>query len=194
MGAAVQATAAPAVSTDRLEAAEQSAAATRVPFDLPLGGAVQSVTGDSSLAGLHGTLPGMPIVPPSPVTKETDSLLPDPLVPALGTAHGTPELELVGPALGGDGSVRPNGLVASLPEAPVKAVGAAASLGRPITSSKGDEAIDLTRLQPAVTSPQVQTSPSGFVSLDQRTMNRPLDQTVNEFLTTATATAQELGN
>ncbi|MFC1410592.1 hypothetical protein ACEZCY_17300 [Streptacidiphilus sp. N1-12] len=192
LGAAVQTTAAAAVNPDRLEAAEQAAAATRVPFDLPLGSAVQSVTGDASSAGLHGSMSGLPIVPPSPVVKESHSLIPDPLLPALGSPPATPDLNLVAPVVGGDGSLQPDGLVMSLPQAPMKAVGAAASVGQPITATGGDEVVDLTRLQPSVTSPQVETAPSGFISLDQRTMNRPLDRTVDEFLTTAAATAQVL--
>jgi hypothetical protein len=195
MGAVAQSAAAVAMTPAQQEAAEQSAATSRVPFDLPLGGAVQSVTGDHSLAGLNGSLPGMPVVPPSPASGDSHNLLPDPLVPPLGAAHGTPALNLVAPALGGDGTVRPNGLVASLPEAPVEAMGAAATLGHPITWSQDPKAgpqIDLDRLAPALTTPEVESSPTGYVTLDQRTTNRPLDRTVTEFLTTTTATAHEL--
>ena len=195
MGAAVQSAAAVAMTPAQLDAAEQSAAATRVPFDLPLGGAVQSVTGDSSLAGLHGSMPGMPVVPPTS-TQDGGTLLPDPLVPPLGAAHESPDLSLVAPLVGGDGSMKDDGLMASLPEAPVDAQGVAATLGHPIIWSKEDPQavpqIDVDRLAPALTTPRLESSPTGYVTLDQRTMNRPLDRTVTEFLTTATATAQEL--
>jgi hypothetical protein len=198
MGAAVQSAAAVAMTPAQLEAAEQSAATTRVPFDLPLGGAVQSVTGDSSLAGLHGSLPGMPLVPPTPASTDSHDLLPDPLVPPLGSAHGTPDLDLAAPLGGADGEGSDDGLVASLPEAPLRATGVAATLGHPITWSKDDPdavpQIDVDRLAPALTTPQVESSPTGHITLDQRGTQRPLDRTVTDFLATTTATAQDLAN
>jgi hypothetical protein len=197
VGAAVGSAAAVAMTPAQLEAAEQSAAATRVPFDLPLGGAVQSVTGDASLAGVHGSMPGMPLVPPSAPSADSPNLLPDPLVPALDGAHSTPELSAVAPMVGGDGSVD-DGLMASLPQAPVDAKGVAASLGHPITYTQDDPnavpQVDLSRLAPALTSPQVESSPTGYITLDQRTTQRPLDRTVSEFLDTTAATAQVLAH
>lgn len=198
IAAAAGTAAATALNPQQLEAAEQNAAGTRVPFDLPLTGALRTVTGDTSMAGLHGSLPGMPLVPPSAVHHETHSLLPNPLVPPLRAADGTPELNLTAPLVGGDGTLRQDGIMASLPQAPLKAVGGAASLGEPITysgatsSAPADEVIDLGKLAPALTPPRVQSAPNGMVTLDQRSTERPIGRTVQDFLATATATAQEL--
>ncbi|MFC1418348.1 hypothetical protein [Streptacidiphilus cavernicola] len=187
-----------ALTPAQATAAEQAAAATRVPFDLPLSGAVQSVTGDASPAGLHGSMPGLPIVPPDTTGSAGDSLLPDPLVPPLTAADRSPDLSLVAPLVGGDGAVREDGLAATLPSAPVDARGVAATLGHPVIWSKQDPQaepqIDLDRLAPALTTPRVESSPTGYITLDQRTTNRPLTRTVSEFLATTTATAQDLSN
>lgn len=199
MAAGASSAAAAAMTPQQVEAAEQAAADTRVPFALPLGGAVQSVTGEASLAGLQGSVP-VPVVPPSPQQQDTHSVLPDPLVPPLGSSHGTPELDLTAPLAGGDGSIKQDGLGIAVPQAPLKAVGAAASLGDPITytpagahGAPADEVIDLDRLEPALTAPRLQSSPSGLVTLDQRSAQQPIGRSVQDLLATTTATAQELG-
>ncbi|MEZ0091500.1 hypothetical protein [Streptacidiphilus sp. EB129] len=176
---------------------EQGAAASRVPIDLPLGTAVQTVTGEGSLDGVHGSVPGMPLVPPSPQTNDPQALLPDPLVPPLSSAHGSPDLHVLGPAPGGDGSVRPGGLAVSLPEAPVRAVGAAASLGKPLTlpggvgSTQGPQ-LDLAHLDPKLSAPRLESAPTGSVTVDQSGAKGHVGHTVKDFLDTAAGMAQEL--
>jgi hypothetical protein len=206
MGAAAQTAAATPMSPEQVGAAEKAASLTRVPFNIPLSGVVSQVTGETSGSGLHGSLPGMPVTGPPTAPRNTHDLLPDPLVPALGAAQSTPDVVLTAPAPGGDGSVSDGGLVAALPSVPMKLVGATASLGHPLTwtpstsqaasngkpSASGSEQLDLSRVAPTLTEPQFHSAPSGSISLDQRTMDRPIDRTVSEFLTTATATAQDL--
>jgi hypothetical protein len=204
-GGAQVATAA-AMTPDQAGAAEAAAAGTRVPFDVPLGSGLAPLTGAASTTAVQGSLPGLPLQGPAQGgVRDEHSLLPQPLVPALQAADETPDLHLLAPAAAGNGTVKPNGVDVSLPKAPIKASGSAASLGAPLTWSgtvprpgtvpAGDAEqpqIDLTKLQPQLTSPQLASNPAALLTLDQRSTQRPLDRTVADFLSTANATAQEL--
>jgi hypothetical protein len=200
-----QIAAAAAMTPEQAKAAEAAAAETRVPFGIPLGTGLAGLTGAASTTAVQGSLPGLPLQGPAQGgARDEHSLLPQPLVPALQAADETPDLHLLAPAAAADGTVKPNGLDLSLPKAPIKASGSAASLGAPLTwsgkvprpgsapAADEQERIDLTKLQPQLTSPQLASNPEAFLTLDQRSTQRPLDRTVADFLSTANATAQEL--
>ncbi|WP_152626359.1 hypothetical protein [Streptacidiphilus carbonis] len=201
-----QVASATAMTPEQAGAAEAAAAGTRVPFDVPLGSGLAPLTGATTSTAVQGSLPGLPVQSPAQGARDEHALLPQPLVPALQAADQTPDLHLLAPALAGNGSVKPNGVDVSLPKAPLKAVGSAASLGSPLTWSGSvpkpgtvpadtpREQLDLTKLQPQLTSPQLVSDPEAFLSLDQRATQRPMGRTVGDFLATAKATAQELSN
>jgi hypothetical protein len=56
------------------------------------------------------------------------------------------------------------------------------------------ETIDLTRLQPQLTSPQLVSDPTALLTMDQRSTQRPVGRTLGDFVATAKATAQELSD
>jgi hypothetical protein len=206
-GGAQVATAA-SMTPDQAGAAEAAAAGPRVPFDIPLGSGLAPLTGATTSTAVQGSLPGLPVQGPAQGgARDEHALLPQPLVPALQAADETPDLHLLAPAAAGDGTVKPNGVDLSLPKAPIKAVGSAASLGAPLTWSgtvprpgtvpaggPARETIDLTRLQPQLTSPQLVSDPTALLTMDQRSTQRPVGRTLGDFVATAKATAQELSD
>jgi hypothetical protein len=196
--AAVSATSAQAqpLSPQQQEALEQSVGRMEVPFAVPLGSLVQHVTGEHSASGLQGSMPAMPVQPPVE-SRDQHALIPDPLLPALGSAGRTPELGLTAPMPSADGTVHDGGTRLAVPAAPLKAVSAALGVGHPVTyqgRSLPYEApttdtrlpqLDLTRLQPEVTPPRLQGSPGGQLSLDQRTPDANLIQPVQDVVASA---------
>jgi hypothetical protein len=191
--AAVSATSAQAqpLSPQQQEALEQSVGRMDVPFAVPMGTLVQHVTGQHSDSGLQGSVPALPLQPPVQ-GRDQHTLIPDPLLPALGSADRTPELGLTAPMPAADGAVHDGGARLAVPAAPLKAVSAALGVGHPVTyqgRSLPYEApttdaqlpqLDLTRLQPEVTPPRVQSAPGGQLSLDQRSPDANLIQPVQD--------------
>jgi hypothetical protein len=190
-----------ALTPGQTEAVEQAAAHTQVPFAVPLDGAVQPLVGGTTgTAGVSGSLPAAPVVPPSPQSPDGRQVLPDPLVPALNTTRVTPGLAASAPLSGLDGAQRSGVLGVALPSAPLKAVGTAVSLGRPLAyresvtraADPGGMGLDLARLDPSVSEPQVQTEPSGWVNLDQGNGHQHLLQDVQDFVSTTRAVVEYL--
>ena len=183
------------------EAVEQAVAQTQVPFTVPLDGAFRPLFGETtSTAAVSGSLPAAPVIPPSPDNGPGDQLLPDPLVPALNTTQATPGLTAQAPMSSVDSTDRKGVLGVGLPSVPLKAAGAALSLGHPlqyhgtITRSMEPEApgLDLGRLDPSVSEPQLETAPDGFVDLDQGSNHRHLVQDAKDLLSTTAATVDYL--
>ncbi len=171
VGLAAGVSAATPLTPAQLEAAQQAASLKQVPFDLPLDGAVGALTGQTtSTSAVSGTLPAAPVLPPSETAPQDHQLLPDPVVPALNTTRGTPGLAVATPVTGaqqgGSGA-----LGVALPSAPLRATGAAASLGHPLSYGSADgrdgtgPALDLSRLDPTLTEPQVQSTAVGSAGL-----------------------------
>ena len=196
--AAVSATSAQAepLSPQQQEALEQSVGRMDVPFAVPLGTLVQHVTGQHSDSGLAGSVPAMPLQPPVQ-GRGQQSLIPDPLLPAVNSADRTPELGLTAPMPSADGSVHDGGARLAVPAAPLKAVSAALGVGHPVTyqgrslpyepptSDLQFPQLDLTRLQPEVTPPQLQSAPGGQLSLNQRTPDGNLAKPVEDVVASA---------
>lgn len=196
--AAVTATGAQAepLSPQQQEALEQSVGRMQVPFQVPLGTLVQHVTGRHSESGLQGSMPAMPLQPP--VQKgDHHALIPDPLLPSLDSADRTPELGLTAPMPSADGTVHDGGARLAVPSAPLKAVSAALGVGHPVTYEGRSlpyerpttdmelPKLDLTRLQPEVTPPRVESAPGGQLSLDQRTPDANLIKPVQDVVASA---------
>jgi hypothetical protein len=196
--AAVSATSAQAepLTPQQQEALEQNVGRMHVPFTVPLGTLVQHVTGQHSDSGLQGDIPAMPLEPPVQ-SRDQQSLVPDPLLPALTSADRTPELGLTAPMPSANGTVHDGGARLAVPAAPLKAVGAALGIGHPVTY-QGREMpyeppttdlqfpqLDLTRLQPEITPPRLQSSPGGQLSLDQRTPDGNLAKPVEDVVASA---------
>jgi hypothetical protein len=206
VGAGISAAAATPLTPAQIGAAEQQAADTRVPLNVPLATAMTVLTGDTSHAGLHGSLPASPLDASAPADRDPHALLPDPLVAPLTVAHRTPDLGLSAPlpAAGTAGKLlKQDAASVTLPETLMDAHGVAASLGKPLTyagdpSGAGTEQsrLDLTRLNPALIGPKVQSAPSGAVDVDQRAagQQQPTSGTsAADLLATAAATATALG-
>ncbi|MBF9073478.1 hypothetical protein [Streptacidiphilus fuscans] len=213
--AAVNATGAQAaaqLTPQQQEALEQSAARMQVPFAVPLGTVVQHVTGDHSDTGVEGTLPALPLQPPT-MAANHNQLIPDPLVPQLNSAPQTPSLDATAPMPSLDGTVHDGGATLALPAAPTKALGAALGLGHPVTyqgraipsaldaPSRVEAAqaeqqsalpqlpqVDLSRLQPAITEPSLSSAPGGQLSLDQRTPDANVVKPVQDIVADAQGT------
>lgn len=201
--AAVSATSAQAepLSPQQQEALEQSVGRMDVPFGVPLGPLVQHVTGHHSDSGLTGDIPAMPLQPPVQ-SRDDHSLIPDPLLPSLDAANRTPQLGLTAPMPSADGTVHDDGTRLAVPAAPLKAVSAALGVGHPVTyqgrsmpahtmpyeaptTNTQLPQLDLTRLQPEVTPPQLQSAPGGQLSLDQRTPDGNLIAPVQDMVASA---------
>ncbi|WP_370075728.1 hypothetical protein [Streptacidiphilus sp. MAP12-16] len=186
-----------------MDGVEQAASAMQVPFAVPMGPLVHSLTGKDSTASVTGTLPASPLAPPSAQQVQDHQLIPDPLVPALNTARQTPSVAVSAPVPDADGSPRDGALGMGLPSAPLKAVGSALSLGHPLSwtgpqqgaaaADPSDHSrIDLGDVNPTLTSPELQTAPGGRIDLDQGHSGRPLVGKVSDLLATAAAAGQEL--
>jgi hypothetical protein len=196
--AAVSATNAQAqpLSPQQQEALEQSAGRMDVPFAVPLGTLVQHVTGRHSDSGLQGSMPALPLQPPAQRPSQP-TLIPDPLLPALNSADRTPELGLTAPMPSADGTVHDGGARLAVPAAPLKAVSAALGVGHPVTYQGRSlpyeppttdlqfPQLDLTRLQPDLTPPRLQSAPGGQLSLDQRTPDANLAKPVEDVVASA---------
>jgi hypothetical protein len=190
-----------ALTPAQTEAVEHAVAQSQVPFAVPLDGAVQPLVGGTTgTAGVSGSLPAAPVVPPSPQSTDGHQILPDPLVPALNTTQVTPGLAASAPLSGVDGNQRSGVLGIALPSAPLKTVGTAVSLGRPLgyresvtrSADPGAMNLNLDRLDPTVSDPQVQTSPSGWVNLDQGNDHQHLLQDLQDFVATTRACVEYL--
>ena len=149
---------------------------------------------------------------------QDQQLVPDPLVPPLNTTQRTPGLgvsaPVAAPLSSPDGKAKPNAVDLSLPSAPLRTVGSAVSLGHPLTYHQGETralapvaapaasvpaltprqqgTIDLGRLDPSVSEPQLHTDPHGRVDLDQGGDHKPLTQGVDELLDSAGSFGQGL--
>ncbi|WP_225448447.1 hypothetical protein [Streptacidiphilus sp. P02-A3a] len=147
----------------------------------------------------------------TPQSAQEQQLVPDPLVPPLNTTQRTPGLglsaPLAAPLSSPDGKAKPNAVDLSLPSAPLRTVGSAVSLGHPLTYHRGQTrapapasaltppqqgAVDLGRLDPSVSEPQLHTDPHGRVDLDQSGDHQPLTQGVDELLDSAGSFGQGL--
>ncbi|MEZ0070662.1 hypothetical protein ABIA32_006715 [Streptacidiphilus sp. MAP12-20] len=181
------------LSPHQQEALQQSVGRMQVPFGIPLGTLVQHVTGKHSDSGVQGSIPAMPLEPPT-AGRDTHALIPDPLVPSLNSASRTPELGVIAPMPSADGTVHDGGTRLAVPAAPLKAVSSALGLGHPVTyqgramaapASQELPQLDLTRLQPSVTPPTLQSAPGGQLSFDQRTPDANLIKPVQDVVASA---------
>jgi hypothetical protein len=181
---------------------EQAAAQDSVPFAIPLGGAYQALTGrTASDAGLAGALPAAPVLPPSVAAPQPHEVIPDPLVPALNTTQNTPALVARAPFAVPEDAVGDGRLGVALPSAPLKAAGAALSLGHPLQYRSAArravavpaQGLQLGDLAPAVTAPQLQSAPDGQVDLQQDASHEHLTQDVNTVVNGVDTIAQGLG-
>jgi hypothetical protein len=217
-GLAAGTAAATPLTPAQVDAAEQSAAQEQVPFNLPLGNAAQQLTGSTaSTTGVDGSVPAALVLPPSTQAPHQDELIPDPLLPPLNTTRQTPGLGVSAPVAAplsslGD-KAKPNAVDLSVPSAPLRTVGSAVSLGHPLTYHQGGTrsmtrsmapalapaftppqqgTVDLGRLDPSVSEPQLHTDPRGRVDLDQGGDHKPLTQGVDELLDSAGSLGQGL--
>lgn len=199
VGAGISAADAATLTPAQISGAEQQAATTRVPMDVPLGSAMTALTGQTSHAGVHGSLPGAPLGAPAPTARDPHSLLPDPLVPPLTAAQGTPGLDLSAPLPAAGDVLRQDAASVALPETLMHANGAAATLGKPLTYT-GDQSgrdgqspqLDLNRLDPALLGPSLQSAPTGDVALDQRATEERPGHSAADLLATTLATTDAL--
>ncbi|MBC3843697.1 hypothetical protein GXW82_36230 [Streptacidiphilus sp. 4-A2] len=190
----------------QVDAAEQTAAQEQVPFALPLSEVAQQLTGSTaSTTGVDGSVPAALLLPPSPAAPQSahdQSLVPDPLVPALNTTRRTPGLgvnaPLAAPLSSPDSKAKPNQVELAVPSAPLRTVGSAVSLGHPLTyhqdgtpaaaaapTTTDHGAIDLGRLNPSVTEPQLHSDPRGRVDLNQDGSRKSLTAGVVQLLKSA---------
>ena len=148
---------------------------------------------------------------------QQQQLIPDPLLPPLNTTRQTPGLGVSAPVAAPlsslDSKAKPNAVDLSVPSAPLRTVGSAISLGHPLTYHQGTTrsmapsaapvlapaltppqqgTVDLGRLDPSVSEPQVHTDPRGRVDLDQGGNHKPLTQGVDELLGSAGSLGQGL--
>jgi len=220
-GLAAGTAAATPLTPAQVDAAEQSAAQQQVPFKLPLGDAARQLTGSTaSTTGVDGSVPAALLLPPSAQSApsaqspQDQELIPDPLLPPLNTTRQTPGLgvsaPVAAPLSSPDSKAKPNSVDLSVPSAPLRTVGSAVSLGHPLTYHQGETramapaaeipaltppqqgTIDLGRLNPSVSEPQLHTDPRGRIDLDQGGTHKPLTQGVDQLLDSAGALGQGL--
>ena len=211
-GLAAGTAAATPLTPAQADTAAQAAAQDQVPFNLPLGDASRQLTGSTAATtGVDGSIPAALLLPPSSATPQSTQgeLIPDPLLPPLNTTRQTPGLgvsaPVAAPLSGPDGKAKPNALDLSVPSAPLRTVGSAVSLGHPLTYHQGGTrslapaltppqqgTIDLGKLDPSVTEPQLHTDPRGRLDLDQGGNHKPLTQGVDELIGSAGSLGQGL--
>jgi len=182
-----------------------------------LTGSTASTTGVDGSIPAALLLPPSSAARPSPQDQQQE-LIPDPLVPPLNTTRQTPALgvsaPVAAPLSSPDGkAAKPNAVDLSVPSAPLRTVGSAISLGHPLTYHQGETrsltpsvapmlapaftppqqgTIDLGKLDPSVSEPQLHTDPRGRVDLDQGGNHKPLTQGVDQLLDSAGALGQGL--
>lgn len=214
-GLAAGTAAATPLTPAQADAAEQAAAQQQVPFNLPLGNAARQLTGSTAATtGVDGSVPAALLLPPSSAAQQSaqdQDLIPDPLLPPLNTTRQTPGLgvsaPVAAPLSSPDGKAKPNAVDLSVPSAPLRTVGSAVSLGHPLTYHQGETralvpasaltppqqgTVDLGRLDPSVSEPQLHTDPRGRIDLDQGGNRKPLTHGVDELLGSAGSLGQGL--
>jgi hypothetical protein len=201
-GLAAGTAAATPLTPAQADTAAQAAAQDQVPFNLPLGDASRQLTGSTAATtGVDGSIPAALLLPPSSATPQSTQgeLIPDPLLPPLNTTRQTPGLgvsaPVAAPLSGPDGKAKPNAVDLSVPSAPLRTVGSAVSLGHPLAPAltpPQQGTIDLGKLDPSVTEPQLHTDPRGRLDLDQGGNHKPLTQGVDELIGSAGSLGQGL--
>lgn len=153
---------------DIAQDAARQAADSRVPVYVPLEAMETGLPVDAPR--LAGTLPATPVLPPEAPSMGPGQLVPDPLLPALGTSGDGPSALLEAPVPTLDARNAASAARVATPSVPLTAAGPEARLGLPVDALSVEDG-ELPRLDDlpdaGLTGPQAQGQPTAGIGVSE---------------------------